>query len=179
MNQLQKAVLSRLSKVNPAPQTILDIGCGDGSFTQLLAYYFSRANITALDVVSPQQSFESGRVRFVKGSVEQMPFDPDLFDAAIACMSLHHWDDKQQGIHEAFRVLKAGGNLIIGDPLRQGWMDNKLMAWLLKVIDSGTIATEDELVDYAKQAGFKPPQISLVAQSIRSLFVITAEKPHA
>jgi len=111
------------------------------------------------------------------GNVEALRFEDNSFDLVYASLALHHWENKKQGISEAYRVLKSGGNLIIGDPLLKGWMSNRLLGWLTQKLDGGVFATPRELTDYLEGAGFTHVHIDLVPHSMRSLFLVTATKP--
>ena len=71
------------------PLEILDIGCGNGVHTMLLARLFPNAVITAIDNHKPfidslnQSAAEQGLTQRVKGQVADMynmPFDPESFD---------------------------------------------------------------------------------------------------
>jgi SAM-dependent methyltransferase len=108
-----------------------------------------------------------------------MPFADGSFDAVIASQSMHHWMNVQAGIEEVYRVLSAGGQLIIGDPLLKGWLGNRLLGWLTQKLDGGTFADPYELVSIMKAVGFIDIEINLVPKTMRALFLITAKKPAA
>jgi len=42
----------------------------------------------------------------VQASAEELPFEDDSFDAAMAVLTLHHWSDWRGGIHELRRVAR-------------------------------------------------------------------------
>jgi len=178
--------------VSPLPKTLLDAGCGDGLFTRELSAFLPEAHITALDRSYPKyltgltpqtratqstQATQQTRITFVTGSVDTLPFDEDSFDVVVASLSLHHWEKKAKGIAEVYRVLKKGGTLVIGDPLLQGWMSNRVLGRLTQKIDGGVFTTPKELTTYLDNVGFKAVRISLVPYTLASLFLITASKP--
>jgi SAM-dependent methyltransferase len=42
----------------------------------------------------------------IRGHAESLPLEADSVDAAMACMSLHHWNDWRIGVHELRRVAR-------------------------------------------------------------------------
>jgi SAM-dependent methyltransferase len=92
----------------------LDIGCGEGHNTRLLA---SRgARMTALDI-SPtflgharrSERDEPLGIEYVDGSAQALPFPDASFDFATAFMSLMDIPQPEQAIREAYRVVRPGG----------------------------------------------------------------------
>jgi len=105
------------------PLHILDIGCGNGIHSQLLARLFPNAVITAIDNHGPfidklNHSAAAQRLSHrVKGQVAdmfQMPFAPESFDliwseGAIYIIGF------QRGLEEWEQFLKPGGALICSE----------------------------------------------------------------
>ena len=175
LRTIHYAVLHEISCSQTIPQTILDVGCGNGSFTQVVSARFPSSKITAIDTSGPKFS-SSDNMAFVKGSVEQLAFASESFDLVFTVLSLHHWREKDKGISEIYRVLKKGGRLIIGDPLLEDWMSNRILGWLMQVLDGGTFTDEKRVSEYLKTAGFGDVGISLVPNTMKSLYLITAKK---
>jgi SAM-dependent methyltransferase len=101
---------------------LLDVGCGDGSFTIPLAENFGK--VTAIDVqqpfldafakkVSGQQKF-----RILNMSAEMMEFHGSTFDTLITIETIEHIPDLEKAAREFYRVLKPGGDLVITCPNR-------------------------------------------------------------
>ena len=89
----------------------LDLGCGEGHTTRLLA---SRgARIAALDVAesfitSAVQTDCSG-IRYLVGDGAALPFRASAFDAVTAFMSLMDVAEPERTLGEVARVLRPGG----------------------------------------------------------------------
>ena len=97
LRAIHHAVLNEISCSSTIPQTILDVGCGNGVFTQEVSATFPRSDITAIDISIPK-SFSPGNITFLKGSAEQLPFVSESFDLVITVLSLHHWKEKNKGM---------------------------------------------------------------------------------
>ena len=111
-----------------AELTILDAGCGTGSYSKAIVGHVGR--IEALDMsqgmlgqarAKLEVEATDGRIAFQQGSISELPFDDDSFDGVMINQVLHHLpDDGDAGypLHrevfaEFARVLKPGGTLTI------------------------------------------------------------------
>ena len=66
----------------------------------------------------------------------------------FSVLSLHHWKEKNKGINEIYRVLKKNGRLIIGDPLLEDWMSNRILGLLMQVLDGGSFTDKKRVSEY-------------------------------
>ncbi len=96
--------------------TGLDIGCGEGYNTRLLAR--RGAAMTGLDIAGRflhharrAEMAEPLGIRFVQGSGLALPFPAGAFDFITAFMSLMDMPETPRVLAEAHRVLKPGGFL--------------------------------------------------------------------
>ena len=105
--------------------TIIDAGCGLGHSTLWLAEHYN-ANVTGITIVPKQvetmKKFVEKKglknVRFLEASYFNMPFEDNSVDVVWAIEAVCHAKDKSQFYKEAYRVLKPGGKLLIGENLR-------------------------------------------------------------
>lgn len=104
---------------------ILDVGCGNGSYTERLAEGFDA--VAGVEVEPDRLAEFQARVsarpdadRFdLRLETAEALSDPDgSFDAVIAIETLEHVVDDAQAAAEAFRVLRPGGALYITVPNR-------------------------------------------------------------
>ncbi len=103
---------------------ILEVGCGGGALLPLLA---SRARmVVAVDssraarVLARSRVHEWGLTNCTvrDGSLDELPFDDSSFDLVVLDEVLSTARDLAAGLHEAMRVLRAGGQLLILDRIR-------------------------------------------------------------
>jgi ubiquinone/menaquinone biosynthesis C-methylase UbiE len=94
----------------------LDIGCGEGANTRLVAERCGR--MTAVDI-SPAFIRHAADIhgegpdgiRFVVGSAVELPFADESFDFATSFMCLMEFAETRRALAEAYRVLRPGGFL--------------------------------------------------------------------
>ena len=98
-----------------AGEKILDLGCGNGWATRVLAR--ANAGVQAIGVdASPKmiaraESLHSYtiRARYDHGSFEELHFKNGEFDRVFSMEALYYARDLERSIAEIFRVLKPGG----------------------------------------------------------------------
>lgn len=111
---LDRPMLARVEAL--APQTVLDVGCGEGRFCRMLA---SRG-ITVVGVDPTVPLIEQARRqdpggRYHVAGAEALPFEDVSFDLVVAYLSMIDMPDLNQAIPEMVRMLKPGGRLLIGN----------------------------------------------------------------
>ena len=163
----------------PAPDArVLDCGCGGGANIKRLLKKCPQGIVKGIDYspVSVEKSkkvnevaIAEGRCAVLQGSVADMMFAGDWFDAITAFETVYFWPDLPQCFREVYRVLKPGGTFLIcnesnGDSDR----DEK---WT-EIIGGMTIYKDIELKAYLEQAGFHEVQI----HKKKSWLCITARK---
>ena len=92
----------------------VDVGCGNGAFTELL---FDRCAPSAVEGVDPsegQLDFARKRLagrlaRFHRGDALQLPLSDGDFDAAVMALVIFFVPDPAKGVAEMVRVVKPGG----------------------------------------------------------------------
>jgi SAM-dependent methyltransferase len=94
----------------------LDLGCGEGRNTRLLAERGAR--MFAIDVAPAfvryaldEERNRTAGTRYAAASAQRLPFRDAVFDFATAFMSLMDMPEPHAALREACRVLKPGGFL--------------------------------------------------------------------
>lgn len=118
-NNLQDAYLPWFESIQ-TNGAVLDVGCGPGFFSTLLARAGYR--VTALDASSEmlekaRQRAESAGVcvDFIQGDAQNLPFAGDSFDCVCSRNLVWNLEFPQSAYREWLRVLKPGGILVIFD----------------------------------------------------------------
>ena len=110
----------------------LEIGCGPGILTQVVAIQHPNAEIIANDI-SPemiklaQQDLSEDlktRIKYIIGDACDINSIVDLgkFDLIYSTFTLHHWDDAELAIKNLFSMLNDDGLLYIHDLKRVFWL---------------------------------------------------------
>ncbi len=101
-----------------AGQRVLDLGCGEGHFAQVLGA--AGAIVTAADVAS--EPLRRAQRRVAGLPVRLLPGEPPWplpdagFDAVWAGEVAEHVDDTSAWLSEVRRVLRSGGRLLMSTP---------------------------------------------------------------
>jgi SAM-dependent methyltransferase len=98
----------------PADARVLDVGCGSGWATRLLAVKSSRGRVVGIDIademikLAREASMSFANVEFHVASAEKLPFS-DKFTHAFSMESLYYYADMLGALREIKRVLKPAG----------------------------------------------------------------------
>lgn len=100
----------------------LDAGAGTGFTTEGIVARVDAANVTMLDQSPHQLAHADAKPALADaakllGDAERLPFETDRFDRYVSAGSIEYWPDPQQGIAEAYRVLKPGGRALLIGPV--------------------------------------------------------------
>ncbi len=97
----------------PKPLKILDVGCGSGFTTEILARHYGTENVIGLDP-SPMVEEMSRRTKIpgIRGTLDSVRFDDEQFDVVVILGNIMLHPDVRKTLTEATRVVKRQGVLI-------------------------------------------------------------------
>jgi SAM-dependent methyltransferase len=97
-----------------AGQKVVDVGCGAGALTVVLAGIVGPENVAGVDPSQPFVAEARTRVPDADlrvGPAESLPFEDATFDAALSQLVFHFVQDPAQSVAEMRRVTKPGGRV--------------------------------------------------------------------
>lgn len=107
---------------------VVEIGCGDGALSIDLARRGLEVTAVDLDADALQKAREAAEAAGCAGSIAWLQADGQKLSlvpsgthrVAILAFVLHHMNDPQAGLDEAWRMLAPGGRLLVAEMLPRG-----------------------------------------------------------
>lgn len=92
----------------------LDVGCGNGVFTEILVERCAPVSVQGIDPSEAQLAFARTRslsrvAQFRQGDAMALPFPDDTFDVAVMPLVIFFVPDPAKGVAEMARVVCPGG----------------------------------------------------------------------
>lgn len=108
-------VASRLKDQNF--KNILEIAAGTGRLTKYMSEWVNYENFTATDINPDMLEIAKDRIKgkninWMQADAMELPFGDSSFDLVIIQFGIMFFPDKEQGLREAWRVLRKGGKII-------------------------------------------------------------------
>ena len=144
----------------PPDAKVLDCGCGGGANIKRLLKKCPEGIVKGIDYspVSVEKSkkvneaaIAEGRCTVLQGSVAEMMFADNWFDAVTAFETVYFWPDLPRCFREVYRVLKVGGTFLICN--ESNGDSDKDEKWT-EIIGGMTIYSGDELKTFLENDGF-------------------------
>ena len=94
----------------------IDVGCGNGAFTEMLVDRCKPSTIDGLDPSEEQLDYARARpgarmTQFHKGDAMALSFPDATFDAAVMALVIFFVPDPAKGVAEMVRVVRPGGSV--------------------------------------------------------------------
>src|SRR6185369_8718140 len=140
-------------------ERVLDLGCGTGWATRLLARLVAEGSddsgqVIGLDVSDEMvrraraQSKEFENVMYVVGAADRIPWEENYFDKVLSVESFYYYPDQERALAELFRVMSPQGRLFI---LINLYKDNHYsLRWVNELKVPVQVRSEAEYVDLMK-----------------------------
>lgn len=147
---------------------IIDVLGGDGLLTRTLRHLLPPASMPSILTSDISEEMviatQAQGLPTIRQPAQHLLFKENSFNAVIIAYGTHHvWRSKRlQMCREAFRVLKAGGRLVLHD-----FEENcQVSKWFREVVDRYSLTrhnmphfSAEEMRDYLATAGFKDVKI--------------------
>ena len=148
---------------------IVDLGCGTGRFTQLLATHF-QAEVIGIDpsrtmIERARQKPIAGNVVFRRASAEALPLEDRSVDLVFLSQVYHHLTDPAAVARECSRVLRRRGHVCIRNTTREDDFVYRHFFPLQELIDRELPAREDIEAVFVN-AGFAKTSRRTIAQLV-------------
>ncbi|HUL09590.1 MAG TPA: class I SAM-dependent methyltransferase [Candidatus Acidoferrum sp.] len=127
-------------------ERVLDVGCGTGSLTFLLAQRPDLAAITAIDYAAPYIEHATRRntdprVSFRVGDATALPFPDASFDRVLSLLMLHFVVQPERAVAEMRRVARPGATVAAAVwDARGGFVANRLFHDTASALDPAAAA---------------------------------------
>ena len=186
-----------IRRMNLRPgERVLDLGCGSGWATRLLARLVADGpegfgQVVGVDVSDEMirqaraGSKDFDNIMFIWGSATQIPWEENFFDKMLSVESFYYYPDQERALAELFRVMAPKGRLFI---LINLYKDNPYsLQWVDKLNVPVHVRSAAEYVDMLRKHAFEhveyaqipddtPTPDDYVTKSFRSLDDLRAFK---
>jgi len=108
-------------------RTVVNVGAGAGSYEPDDRWVLAVEPSATMRANRPPEAAPA-----LAASAEALPFDDDAFDAAMACITVHHWQDLDAGLRELRRVARGPVAILTFD------LDD-LVAWQKDYLAEGLV----------------------------------------
>ncbi|HEY8809294.1 MAG TPA: class I SAM-dependent methyltransferase, partial [Solirubrobacterales bacterium] len=148
-------IAARIEAALGEAKSVLNVGAGTGSYEP------ADRDVTA---VEPSREMIAqrppGSAPVVMGVAEDLPFEDDSFDAAMALITVHHWTDLQAGLTEMVRVAKQRVVVLTFTPVppESPWMERDYFPRMLE-FHTRVMPPIDELTAMLPNASVEPVPI--------------------
>jgi ubiquinone/menaquinone biosynthesis C-methylase UbiE len=158
LNRRREFTLLLRSAVESSRGSLLDIGSGDGFWTERFARHFAGScgldpDLQALRVA---QQIHGSRTQYQQGFAESLCFQDEAFDCVVSISCFEHFHSAQAALREAFRVLRPHGKIAISvDSLIPDNSSEQFRSWHSRKYCVTEYFSEQRLAAMLKEAGFE------------------------
>src|SRR6201987_6131733 len=153
----------RLMNLRPG-ERVLDLGCGSGWATRLIARLVTDGpegfgQVVGVDVSDEMirqaraASKDLENILYIWGSAQQIPWEENYFDKVLSVESFYYYPDQERALTELFRVMAPRGRMFI---LINLYKDNPYsLQWVDKLKVPVHVRTTAEYIELFKKHAFE------------------------
>ena len=162
--------------------SILDLGCGTGRFSEALAIRFD-AKVTGIDpskkmLEQAERKLRDHRIRYEVGRGESIPLADNSVDLIFMSMIFHHFDDPKLAARECRRVLRNGATGFLRAGIRERISSYPYVDFFpeSRPILEECLPTSTFVREVFEAAGFSTVAMEVVTQQIARNYAVYADK---
>jgi len=112
--ELRNLIINLLQNLKIQATNLLDLGCGDGSFSREIGKVVGATRIVGIDVEAPRNKY----IEFLRFDLNNkgIPLADNSFDLITAIEVIEHLIYPDNMLRETWRLLKPGGYFVISTP---------------------------------------------------------------
>jgi cyclopropane fatty-acyl-phospholipid synthase-like methyltransferase len=178
LNQVNEYLLREIETVAPIHARIADLGCGVGASLMYISPRLKTPEIAlgiTLSTVQARLAGEftkssglDGQISFLEGDFTSVPLANGSLDVIYSVEAVVHAQEPDQYFHEAGRLLRAGGKLILADDYRTArplsfdeskWLNTFRNGWHLPgvvTVEQATAFAEKHHLRFVKNDNLSP-----------------------
>ena len=153
----------------------LDVGCGNGAFTEELIARCAPVAVAAVDPSDDQLAYARTRpgariANFRVGDAQKLPFDDDTFDVAAMALVIAFLPDPRAAVAEMARVVRPGGLVATymwdiasgGVPVQPIYMALESMGLMSGRPPNSAASERDAMHRFWKEAGLEAVETQVI-----------------
>jgi len=147
---------------------VIDLGCGTGRFSEILAAHFGvqvigiDPSLKMLDQARRKPTI--GNVAYWQGMAEALPLRDGCADLVFMSMAYHHLTGPTAVAHECHRVLRQGGYVCIRNGTRESDFPHRHFFPALRALIDSDLPSRRDIETVFAASGFIPAMHQVVTQ---------------
>lgn len=154
---------------------IIDVGCGTGRFSELLAAHF-RARVIGIDPSRKMIDEARAKPAYQQAPAEAIPLADRSTDLVFMSMVFHHFADRATAAKECHRVLRGGGRVCLRNGMRETDFPQRRFFPGLERLIASELPSRAEIESVFATAGFTLVLHRIVTQIVAPDWVTFAAK---
>lgn len=153
---------------------VLEVGFGGAHLLLRVAQHVGRGSVTGVELSQPmvarakRHTRALANVHLQHGSVDDLPFDNEVFSCVVSVNTVYFWTELQRGLTELARVSRPGARLVLGfgsnsDMRRAGYAERGF-----------SLYSTDEISAGVETAGFWVDRVERLDQQRGAFFALRA-----